>query len=564
MLNINKINKKLQKVYGDKVTAIVNKDNRSIVVNGKLDNWNDIVKACKMAVYNKEGYHVVNKIELEGVKMPSMKLPELNDNELDGQCIDVLVIGGGISGASIARELTRYNLKVILVEKESDLAMQSSGRNDGEVHPGVDQDKMCLKLKFELQGNAMYEKTCEELGVPFKWRGQYVAFSNKLTYPIVYTYVLMKNRLGIDTQMVSKRKMYEVFPNLTDKCDFGLYNKHSGVVDPFQLTIAYGENAVSNGAIISLNTAVLGMEVKDGEIISVKTNRGTIKPKMVINAAGTFADVVADMAHDQFFSIHPRKGVISILDKKKKDLTTPIVSYRNITKLDRNTKGGGILRTIHDNILVGPTADEIYDREDFSTSIDRITPMFDKQRKAIPSLSEKDIITYFAGVRAPSFEEDFIIEQGRSTKNIYHCAAIQSPGLTAAPAYSKYVADEVAKLLKATKNENYNPIRKAYLVLNELSNEERNQKIKENPKYGHIVCRCEEISEGEIIDVLNSNICVPTIDAIKKRIRPGMGRCQGGFCSPFVSKIIAQTMNKKISEVTKKGNNSIISYGETK
>jgi len=565
MLNINKINKKLHKVYGDKVIANVNYDNHSIVVSGKLDNWKDIVKACKMAVYNKDQYHVVNKIELEGVSIPSMKLPDINDNSLDNSKVDVLIIGAGISGASIARELSRYKLDILLVDKESDLAMHSSGRNDGEVHPGVDQSRKSIKLKYELKANRSYDKTCEELGVPFKWRSQYVAFKNILTLPLVCFVVIRSHLLGIDdTKLVSKKHMYEVFPNLTKECDFGLYNKYCGVVDPFQLTVAYAENAVSNGAHISLNTAVLGMEVNDGKIISVKTNRGTIYPKIVINAAGTFADVVADMAKDQFFSIHPRKGVISIVDKKKKDLTIPVISFRNILKMDRDTKGGGIVRTTHDNILVGPTADETYMREDFSTSVDGITPMFNKQRKAIPSLNERDIITYFAGVRAPSFEEDFIIEKGRMTNNIIHCAAIQSPGLTAAPAFSKDVASMAAKMLDAKVNEAFNPIRKAYPILNEMSDEQRSKMIKENPLYGHIVCRCEEISEGEIIDVLNSPICVPTIDAIKKRIRPGMGRCQGGFCSPFVSSIIAKNQKLKISEVTKKGNKSLISYGETK
>ena len=565
-MDINKINKKLNKAYGDRVSATVNKDNRSIVVSGELDNWNDIVEAGYLCVVKDKDYHVVNNIKLSNTEMPKMKLPSFADDALEGDKPDVLIIGGGICGASIARELSRYDINILLVDKESDLAMQTSSRNDGEVHPGVDQKKMNLKLKYELEGNRMYGNISKELDVPFNRCGQYVALKGKFLRPLLEIVAYQKRKLGItDTVIIGKKELYEKIPHLHEGYDCGIYNSSAGVVSPYLLTIAYAENAVSNGARVSLNTAVLDMDVQDGKIISVKTNRGTIYPRLVINAAGVFSDSIAKMAHDQFFSIHPRKGTELILDSKTKHLTDTVVSFKKLFNNIKNTKGGGTLRTVHGNILLGPDAHETYQREDYSTNADSIKWLFDSQKQTIPELSEKDVITYFAGIRAANYEEDFIVEKGRQTDNIIHCAAIQSPGLTAAPAIAKDIEKMAVKYLGDVKrNENFNPNRKAIPCLKEMSLEERQEMIKQNEDYGVIVCRCEEVSKGEIIDCLKSNIPVFTIDAIKRRVRPGMGRCQGGFCSPLVSKIIAEYTGKEIKDITKNGGDSLISYGKTK
>ncbi|MDO4940487.1 MAG: NAD(P)/FAD-dependent oxidoreductase [Erysipelotrichaceae bacterium] len=565
-MNSNLINNKLEKRFGNKVSAKLNYDNHSIVVSGCLENYEDIVEACYMCVYNKDSWHVVNKIEWSGHQEKPMKVPVLEDKELDNAKPDVLIIGGGVIGCSIARELSKWDIDILLVEKEADLAMQASSRNDGEVHPGVDQSKMNLKLKYELKGNAMYEDVCKQLGVPFRRNGQYVAFKGKYLIPILKIIASQRKKLGIkDTKVINKKELYLANPNLKQGYDVGLYNPSAGTVCPYELTIAYGENAVTNGAKIALNAAVTSMDVIDGKIISVKTNRGTIYPKLVINAAGVFSDKIASMANDEFFSIHPRKGTDVILDNKKQYLTDKILSAKDLFNPDKNTKGGGILRTVDDNILIGPDAYEVFDREDYSTESKNLHAIIDKQKTAIEALDRKDAITYFSGIRAATFEEDFIIEKGRSTNNIIHVAGIQSPGLTATPAIALDVEKMAIDFLGTTKrNDRYNPIREPYKQLRKLSDEERNKLIKENPEYGEIVCRCEQISKGEIIDALSGPIMVPTIDGIKKRVRPGMGRCQGGFCSPLVSKIIADYLNCDIAAVTKKGNNSYISVGKTK
>lgn len=568
-MNIAKINKKLDSCYKGEVHATL-KDG-CIVLSGSLDKWQDVVNACQMAATKYSTTHVVNDIVCSEAKDKPMRVPSLKDNALDGKTPDVLIIGGGISGVSIARELSKWDIDILLVEKEADLALEASGRNDGEVHPGIDLSKGSKKHYYIRKGNAIYDKVCKELDVPFKRVGQYVGFKDAYLKPFVELYCwYRKNHDGIeDTRLISSEELKIHEPNLSKDFKFAISNPSSGCVCPYGLTIAYAENAVTNGANVALNTAVLSMNVENGCIKSVETNRGTIYPKVVINAAGVFAEEIARMAKDRFFSIHPRRGTNSILDKKAGAFMHSIASIKEFKKTtNAHSKGGGILNTVHENLLVGPDAVETYEKENTQTNAESIKNVFEKQRKTMPNLTERDIITYFTGVRAPTFEEDFIIENGRKTKNIIHCAGIQSPGLTTAPAVALDIehlaVDMLSKVMTVKKNENYSPIRHGVPVLNEMSDEERSKLIKENPDYGVIVCRCEEISKGEILDALNSPICVPTVDGIKKRIRPGMGRCQGGFCSPLVTKIIADYLGVDISEVKKSSAESPITFGKTK
>ena len=564
-MNINSINRKLNKKFGGAVTAELT-DN-CIVLKGELNDWNDVVDAGLTAATPNSDIHVVNDIVYTGAQPEKMHMPSINDKALDGNKPDVLVIGGGISGCSIARELSRYKLNVLLIEKEADLALGASGRNDGEVHPGVDLSKGSLKHKYIRRANHMYEDLCRELDVPFKRTGQYACFTHKSWLPFVSIYAKWRRyHDGIeDTRIVMGDEIRKHEPRISPEVAFALSNPSSGSVSPYNLVIAYAENAVSNGARVSLNTAVTGMDVKDGEIKAVYTNRGTIYPCEVINCAGVYSDVVAQMAQDRFFSIHPRRGTNSILDKKTGAAFKTIASAVGPeTPGHAHTKGGGILHTPHDNLLVGPDAVETPERENTATNADSIARVFAKQKIAMPSLTERDIITYFTGVRAPTYEEDFIIEPGRKTKNIYHVAGIQSPGLTTAPAVAQDVAAYVAEIFGAEKNESFDPVRKAPPHLAEMSDAERAELIKKNPDYGLIVCRCEEVSRGEIIDALNSPICVPTLDGVKKRVRPGMGRCQGGFCSPIVTKIIAEYLGVPITEVKKSSEQSPIVFESKK
>lgn len=563
-----KLNRRLQKRFGKAVKATI--EERIIQVSGHLSSWEDIVDACSMCVIRKPGVHVVNDVVLDGVSMPKMRIPKLVDQSLDGDRPDVLIIGGGISGCSIARELTKWKLKVLLVDKEADVALQASGRNDGEVHPGVDLGRGTLKQKYVVRGNRMFDQVCRDLDVPFSRCGQYVGFTDRLAYPFIRLYAWQRRYLcGVtDTRVLSGKELHRRESGLNPDFRFALYNPSAGCVCPYGLTIAYGENAVANGARVSLHTAVLGMDVSGGRIRSVSTNRGTIYPKLVINAAGVFAEDVAEMAGDRFFSIHPRKGTNSILDRKAGSLVKGISSVKKLTGNTVHTKGGGILHTVHDNLLVGPNAVETWEKENFATEQSSIDAVFEKQKLTAAGLSEKDIITYFTGVRPATFEEDFVIEKGRNTENLIHCAGIQSPGLTTAPAVAVDVAQmavrELRKYGTVEENRTFNPRRKGIPRMKLLPEGERDRLIRENPDYGVIICRCEEISRGEILDALKSPIPAATVDGVKKRVRPGMGRCQGGFCMPLVTRIISEYLGVPVEQVRKSGEDSVICYGRTK
>ena len=560
------LNKKLNKRFTGQVSAAL--ENGVMTLSGKLESWDDIIGACFMAV-DKKRYHVVNDIEYTGGVRAPMRLPGVSDSSLEGASPDVLVIGGGISGTAIARELTRYDLSVLLVDKEPDVAMQATGRNDGEVHPGVDLGRGSLKQRYVIPGNRMMDVMCRELDVPFERVGQYVCFTEGWLYPAAWLYAMQRRYVcGVtDTRIVGRKAMFKAEPRLNPEFKFAMYNPMAGSVCPYGLAIACAENAVMNGAKVSLNTAVTGIKVEDGRITCVYTNRGTLHPRVVINAAGVFAEDIAKMAEDRFYSIHPRRGTNSILDKKAERYMHRIASIKRLGGA-AHTKGGGMVRTAHHNVLVGPDAVETPQKEDVATRQESVDNVFNKQRGTVSELSERDIITYCTGVRACTFEEDFIIEKGRATHNLVHCAGIQSPGLTAAPAFAPDVARLARELLEedgpVSPNPNFDPRRRGIPVLRELPPDERGRLIQKNPDYGVIVCRCEEISKGEITDALDSPLCVPTVDGIKKRLRPGMGRCQGGFCSPLVQQIIAEHLNIPLEQVKKGYDGAYITMGPTK
>jgi len=537
-----------------------------LYLTGELQEWEDIVRAGLMSV-NKKRYTVVNDINFLGGEIPHIKVPSLASNTLDGESPDVLVIGGGVIGCAIARELTRYKLNVILVEKEHDVALHASGRNDGMIHPGLDLHSSQLKKKYNDAGNRMFPDICRDLEVPFKITGQYLCFTEKLLQPLVFASLLTWKRKGIPAEFVSKKNLFKREPQLNAKVKFALFFPTAGVVCPYTLTIAYAENAADNGAKICLDTAVINMNVDEGIIKSVLTNRGTIFPKLVINAAGVFSEEIARLANDRFFSIHPRRGTSMIFDKKAssliKTIASPYTIYEAASAKGKHSKGGGIIHTVDDNLLVGPDAVETFEKENFSTDKESLKLVLEKQ-KAVSNLSEQDVITYFTGIRAATYEEDFIVTFGKNTKNIIHAAGIQSPGLTAAPAIAEDIANKVSEFLNASKNTRFIPRRKAITRAAELSDEERNALIKIDSDYGIIICRCEEISRGEVLAALRRSIPCDTLDGVKRRVRPGMGRCQGSFCGPQVMQIIAEEKKISLTEVKKMSEYSELLLGNNK
>jgi glycerol-3-phosphate dehydrogenase len=561
-----------------------------IVLRGEVESWQTAVSAGRLAAREKRYIGVINDIKLKGfVERP--RLPQDNDSSLDGERPDVLIIGGGITGCAIARELSKWKLNTMLVEKGSDVANGQSRANGGVIHVGINFSKHSQKHYYNIRGNSMYAELSNELDVPFEQKGQVLLCCKKWEKLLVWALKLHGKSIGIPgVCWLEREELLKHEPCAPDFVIGGMYMPTGGITSPMEMTAALAENAVKNGVRLFLNTAVLDMETENGQIVSVNTNRGRLYPKLVINASGVYADKIAEMAGDRTFTIHPRRGTDIITDKKVGYMVKTsmekspfsILPYQNaqishgpfgrikfiLSALHSNTKGIGLIHSIHGNMLVGPNAIETPDREDTATHREEVEEIIKVQQHIATDLKFSDIIAYFTGVRAATYEEDFVVRKGIFTDNIIEAAGIQSPGVTAAPAIavdiSKWAVENLSKNMPVKENEAFNPTRHAPPRLAHMSEEERNALILKNPDYGVIICRCEEISKGEIIDALNSPLCVPTLDGIKHRLRPGMGRCQGGFCSPLVMQIIAEHEGKPLSEVKKNSKESIVTYGETK
>lgn len=567
MSYLKRINRILNDRFGGAVAAA--ERDGCLVLEGELDNWDDLVSAGLLAVNKRRYDGLINNIRFTGDTIPSMRLPLLHDDALEQAAPDVMIIGGGVVGCAIARECTRYDISVLLVEKEHDVAMQASCRNDGMVHPGVDLLPGQVKRHYNMRGNRMYDNVCSELDVPFRRSGQYLCFQSKKLAVAAFFAQIYYKLFGPRCQYIGAAEFHRREPNMSPKIHAALFFPDAGVVSPYGLTIAYAEHAVDNGACLSLDTAVLDMTLDGDRIVSVSTNRGTIYPKIVINAAGVFAEEIAKMANDRFFSIHPRKGTNTILDQKAaRRMNTIVSSFGTSSTKKKHTKGGGLVKTIDNSTLVGPDAVETYRKEDYTTVAQNVSDVFDKQRLTDPALHLRDAITYFSGVRAATYEEDFVIRKGRRTRNLVHAAGIQSPGLTAAPAIAVDVSRMAAELLSETrevkKNPAFNPVHHSILRPNELSNEERDVLIREQPDYGEIVCRCEQVSRGEVKAALHRSVRCDTLDGIKRRVRPGMGRCQGGFCGPLVLQIIAEETGLPLEQIDKSEPGGEVLFGSIK
>lgn len=566
--NLDNIHKLLIKNGLQNITLDISK--KSIVLSGKVKTLNQRNNAGFLAA-NRGFKGVVNEIEIEGFEKNRVSKPQMSDNKLSNKEFDITIIGAGVIGCAIARELSKYSLKIALIEKENDVAKHQSSRNDGMIHPGFAPHPGTKRAYFNVLGNQLYDKLTEELNVPFKRTGEFILLGSntlKLLTPLFYKRAIQNNIK--DFKYYSKKKIKEIEPHLNDKFHAGFYIPSAGVLNPFELTIALAENAINNGVELYLNTFVYGFEKYFNKINLIKTNRGNFRSKIIINAAGLYSDYIAELADDKFFTIHPRKGVDAILDIKTGKFQKHVAAVINFHSLFSKTKGGGIVPTIEGNLLIGPTAQETYYKEDYSTSKNHIDKLIEKM-KLNKKLSPSQIITYFAGNRACTYEEDFIIEKSENIQNLIHVAGIQSPGLASAPAIAQYVEKLSINMLQnlyynagIKENPYFNPKRKIIPRLNTLPLIEREKLIKKNPLYGKIICRCEGISEGEIIDALNSPIPVTTLDQIKRRTRAQTGRCQGGFCTPRIMELISKHKNIKMTEITKKGDSSFILLKETK
>jgi glycerol-3-phosphate dehydrogenase len=481
---------------------------------------------------------------------------------------DVLIIGAGVIGCSIARELSKYKLKTCVIEKECDVAAGTTKANSAIVHAGFDAKTDSLKGKLNAKGNEMFDKLSEELEFPFKRIGAFVlCFDEKDLYKLEDLKKQGEVNGVPDLKILGREELKALEPNISDNAVAALYAPSSGIVCPYEMTIALAENAATNGVEFKFNTKVLNIEKKLTRYLDkylniylVDTDNGKLEAKMIINAAGVYADELNNMVSSKKLSIIPRKGQYCLFDKEVGDLVS-----RTIFQLPTEMgKGVLVTPTVDGNLLLGPNAIDVEDKNDLITSTQSLEEIVNKGKMSIKSLPLNKVITSFSGLRAHSLEDDFIIGEAEGAENFINAAGIESPGLSSAPSIALMIEGLVVEKLEPLKNDNFNPIRKGIPKFRELSNEERNQLIKERPQYGRIVCRCEVVTEGEIVDSIRRPLGATTLDGVKRRTRAGMGRCQSGFCSARVLDILARELDIEPTEVTKFGGNSKLLVGKNK
>ena len=474
---------------------------------------------------------------------------------------DVAVIGGGVIGATILRELTKYRLNVCLLEKEADVAMGQSRANSGIVHAGFDAPVGSLKATFNVLGNAMMEDYARELGVKFKRNGSLVvAFSEEE----LKTLKELKARGELNgvkkLRIISKEELFEIEPSVSKNAVGALLAPTGGIVCPYKLTVAAVGNAMDNGATLLTEFEVVKINKCENAFTITAKDGKSVTAKIMINCAGIYSEEIAKAAGDNSFTVGGRKGEYILLDRECGDFVKHTLFFTP------TEKGKGILvsPTVDGNIILGPTAEQVSDKN-VETSVDGLKDVQEKAAKMCDKVPFGGTITSFAGTRAYCNIHDFIIEESKTVEGLINCAGIESPGLTSAPAIAKFVVEDlVSKFFEMVDNLDFDGQRKPDDFFNNLSVEEKNNIIKENPAYGKIICRCERITEGEIVRAIKTNPPATNVDAIKRRTRSGMGRCQGGFCQPQVVEIIARELNIPIEQVTKSGKGSYLLRGKTK
>lgn len=452
---------------------------------------------------------------------------------------DVAIIGAGVIGCSIARELAKYRLRTVLIEKGADVANGTSGANSGVVHSGFKEPPGSLKAATCVEGNRLFPKLCNELGVPFKRIGTLVVANNKDELPELKRLMKQGKRNAVKGLIfLNRNELKKLEPNV--KGIRGLLSKSGAITTPYLLTIALAENALCNGVEIRLNTEVTGISKKEN-CYELKTTTGLIKSEIVINSAGVHADKIAAMAGANY-SVYPNRGEYHILDKIEKNLINTMVYP--VTP----PRGGGVgihlTPTIEGNILIGPTACYVDEGSDVATTKEKMSALCEGAKKLVPTLNEKSIITSFSAMRTKTVrygkhgKGDFLVEE--RPKGFINLIGIESPGLTSSPVLARIVSDMVKKIKEPERNPKFEPLRKQKPRFDELSEESKAKLIKKNPNNGEIICRCENVTKQEVLDALNNPLGVATIRGIKLRCRATMGRCQGGFCTPRIVDIMQE------------------------
>ena len=467
---------------------------------------------------------------------------------------DVAVIGAGVIGTSTARELSRYALKTVVLEKDSDVSAGTSKANSGLVHAGYDPLPGTLKAKYNMLGQRMFDNLAKELDFHFIRNGALVIIRDKSDLPALEELQARGEANGLnDLRIVHDNELRVLEPNLHEDICAALLVPSAGIVSPYEMAIALAENAAQNGTEFMLNCQVENI-TKEKEHFSIQTTRGLIEARVIVNAAGVYSDKINNMLSARKLAITPRRGEYCLLDKSEGALVRHTI-FQLPTKMG---KGVLVTPTTDGNLLVGPTSENIADKDDVSTTRDGLAEVLAQGGNILKQLPTSKIITSFSGLRASLVSDDFVVEEAPDVPGLINLCGIDSPGLTAAPAIGEEAAGLVVRRLGAVKKDDFNPYRKAIRPFRDMTAEERKAAINENPDYGHIICRCESVTKAEIIAALTSPLAVNNLDAIKRRTRAGMGRCQGGFCWMRLLHIVADECGINLMEVTKSGGQSNI------
>ncbi len=472
---------------------------------------------------------------------------------------DVAIIGAGVVGGMIARTLAAYRLNIVIIEKAHDVATGATAANSAIVHAGFDAKEGTLKAKLNVRGSEMMPLVCEELGVKYRNNGSLViGFSDedKATLQTLYERGVKNGVRGLE--LLSAEALRALEPNISKNATCALHAPTGSIVCPYELTFAAIGNAMDNGAELLLDSEVTAVTAENGRY-TVTAGAHTVEARYVVNAAGLYADAIAAMVGDTSFNIHPRRGEYILLDKEMGALVSHTV-FRTPSKM-----GKGILvsPTVDGNLLTGPTSVDISDKEDKSTTPEGIARVMKEAGENVEGIRFGATITGFCGLRAVGSTGDFIINNPRH--GFVNVAGIESPGLSSAPAIAAYVADLLAADgLALEKKPDYNPRREALHAFREMSMEEKNKVIAKDPAYGRVICRCETVTEGEILHAIRQNPKPRDLDGVKRRTRAQMGRCQGGFCSPYIVEMLAKELNIPYEAVTKFGGKSVVNFGKTK
>lgn len=466
---------------------------------------------------------------------------------------DVIIIGAGVCGSAIARELSAYDRTVAVLEKASDICEGTSKANSGIVHAGYDARPGTKKAVLNLRGNALMEPLSRQLDFPFRRNGSLVlCFDEKDREKLQKLWEKGKKNGVEGLRILEKEELLRMEPNLSDKTVAALYAPTGGIVCPFGLTIALAENACVNGVEFYLNTEVKAVGKVEGGY-RLETVKGIFSARIVINAAGVYADDFHNMVSAEKLHIVPRKGEYCLFDKAAGNY----VSHTVFQLPTEYGKGVLVTPTVHGNLLAGPTAMDIEDKEGVNTTGSGLADVLERGALSVGSLPAGKVITSFAGLRAHEAGDDFVIGEAMDAKGFIDVAGIESPGLTSAPAIGEYVAEIVQGMMPAPKKADFIAERKGIQGMAAADREERQKLIRENPAYANVICRCELVTEGEILDAIHRPLGATTLDGIKRRTRAGMGRCQAGFCSVKTVEILARELGKDMGEITKAGGKSV-------